>query len=157
MPPARNDIFAAYDRLLLNAGCATTVRGYYFPEETMLPGSSFPVGAYFEEQIENLEVQEPAGYHRSGLIRTFLFVETGVAASDSLGGGQARYKKLDDLSDSILREFGRDALTQAPPIYVWNGTTFYAEGFIPWYWYQGGPNLSIVGGELRTRFQQNFN
>lgn len=153
--PSRKSIFEGLGRILLAAGCATVVRGYYFPDENPMIGGAYPLASITEE-VEQHEADEPAGYHRSGIAKLWLFVESGVATTDALGAGFDRFGKLDDLSDAILRELGVDGLSQTP-LYFLGGTVVYAESFEPWYWFQRAPeNLPIVGGEMRIRFQQTY-
>lgn len=132
------------------AGIQTVERGYFFPEEESLPGLTFPIAAVFEDTPERIEPFEPGGNKLEGTMVVWLFVETGSVISDALGGGLAKYQKLDDLHDAILRE-----MFNMFPVYFSQTTSVYAEAFEPWYWYRS-KNLPIVAGELRLHYQMNF-
>lgn len=153
--PSRKEIFSIYAKVLLAAGCTNIVRGYWWPEDEPMPGTAYPVAAMHEEEPEQDDANEPAGYSRDGIIRTWLFVETGVVPTDGLGGGWKRYEPLDDLADSIARELGRDGVSESP-LYFSSGTVVTLKTFMPFYWYRSPGNLSLVAGELRASFKQTF-
>lgn len=150
MPSSRADVFDAVNALLLAGGVKTVWRGPFFPDDTSLPGDSYPVAGYVDQGdsvYDNLNF----GFSIKGEIQVVLWIQTGEVAGPA--GGSAGWDQMDALYDAILHAF-------IGSYYAFHSQvmTIFPTRFEPIYGYRGaeGAAVTFSPAVLTIHFELNY-
>ena len=138
---SRSEIFSRLERALLDAGIVTVYRGIFIPSEAALPETSYPVAAYYEDSIENIDDYEYGSRcHQEASLDIWMNVgELGPYDETR----KVALAQLDDLHDAVVRKINVMFINYASQTLVYKLTSFQP------YWFMG--NEPAIGGGFKLK------